>query len=63
MDPISTLPTSFAFVTYAQAICALRARNILNDYVVDKEKDAKIVVKVLLSCDRTRNDLTFNRRE
>jgi RNA recognition motif-containing protein len=48
LDPVANLPTSFAFITYAQAICALRAVNLLNNFVIDEEKDVKLIVKVIL---------------
>ena len=49
MDPISSKSSTFAFVTYAQAICAWRAVNILNGWVVDKDKNLQIVVKVFVT--------------
>lgn len=57
-DPITLLPSSIAFVTYAQSICGLRCLNILNGVNVDLEggeqfievkagvKDSNILVSV-----------------
>eukprot|EP01033_Poteriospumella_lacustris_P010627 gene10627-7560_t len=35
-DPVTQLPTNFAIVTYNQAVCAMRAFTILNDFVIQK---------------------------
>jgi hypothetical protein len=44
-DPKSLLPASLAFVTYAQAICALRASELIHDLVVNERGD-RLVVKM-----------------
>lgn len=33
-DPVTQLPTNFALVTYNQGICALRAKNILDNMII-----------------------------
>ena len=35
MDPATQLPASFALVTYAQALCAVRALRTLNGFVLE----------------------------
>ncbi len=45
IDPVSLIPSSFAFVTYNQTVCALRAFNIIPNIVHDEETQSKFVVK------------------
>jgi len=45
VDPVSSRPATFAFVTFNQAICALRAVNIINDLDVMNGRGDKLVVK------------------
>eukprot|EP00981_Chlorochromonas_danica_P003841 scaffold725_cov162-Ochromonas_danica.AAC.27 len=45
-DPISLLPATFAVISYAQAICAMRAVNLLRDYLVNEDTDERIDIKL-----------------
>lgn len=37
---------TFAVICYAQAICAMRAVNLLRDYLVNEETEERIDIKV-----------------
>jgi len=41
IDPISLIPAAFAFVTYHQTICALRALNLLPQITLEPSEDSE----------------------
>lgn len=45
-DPATSISCSFAVATYAQAICAVRAYKILNNFEVDPDSGARLIIKV-----------------